>query len=71
METILAIAFGWSINIQGGEADELTEAATTFFAQSEEGKVVSKDVLITLTSKLLSETPRLYPKYIITCSTHR
>ena len=52
METILAIAFGWSINVQGGEADELTEAAQTFFEQSKEGKLVSKDVLLMLTSKL-------------------
>ncbi len=52
METILAIAFGRIINIQHGDADELTEAAQTFFDQSEEGKLVSKDVLIMLTSKL-------------------
>ena len=59
METILAIAFGWSINVQGGEADELTEAAQTFFEQSEEGKLVSKDVLLMLTSKLSFPIPHM------------
>ncbi len=51
MESILANAFGRSIDIQGGEADELTKVAQTFFEQSEEGKLVSRDMLVMLASK--------------------
>ena len=54
METILATAFGRKINIQGGEADELTRVAKTFFTQSEEGQLASRDVLIMLNSELLA-----------------
>ena len=43
IETILAIAFGPNINVQGGEADDLTEAVQTLFEQSEEEKLVSKE----------------------------
>ena len=51
MESILANAFGRSIDIQGGEADELTKVAQTFFEQSEEGKLVSRDMMVMMASK--------------------
>ena len=53
METILATAFGRKIDIQGGEADELTKVAKTFFSQAEEGQIASRSVLIMLTSEYL------------------
>ena len=52
METILATAFGRRINIQQGEADELTRVVRTFFSQSAEGQVASRDVLVMLNSEL-------------------
>ena len=51
METILATAFGRRIDIQRGEADELTRVARTFFSQAEEGQVASRDVLVMLNSE--------------------
>ena len=51
METILATAFGRRINIQQGEADELTRVVGTFFSQSAEGQVASRDVLVMLNSE--------------------
>ena len=54
METILATAFGRKINIQGGEADELTRVANAFFTRTEEGQLTSRDMLIMLTSECLS-----------------
>ena len=51
METILAIAFGRKVDVQGGEADELTNAAKSFFNQAEEGQLASRDVLIMLNSE--------------------
>ena len=51
METILATAFGRKIDIQGGEADELTRVAKTFFTQAEEGQLASRDILILLNSE--------------------
>ena len=59
METILATAFGRKIDIQGGEADELTRVAKTFFIQAEEGQLASRDILIMLNSKPLPHTPSL------------
>ena len=57
METILATAFGRKIDIQGGEADELTRVAKTFFTQAEEGQPASRDILIMLNSKPLPPPP--------------
>ena len=37
METILAIAFGRLVNLQRGEADELTSAAKGIFKNAEKG----------------------------------
>ena len=51
METILATAFGRKIDIQGGEADELTRVAKTFFTQAEEGQLASRDILLMLNSE--------------------
>ena len=51
METILATAFGRKVDVQGGEADELTNAAKSFFSQAEEGQLASREVLIMLNSE--------------------
>ena len=51
METILATAFGRKIDIQGGEADQLTKVAKTFFSQAEEGQLASREVLVMLNSE--------------------
>lgn len=51
METILATAFGRKVDVQGGEADELTRAAQAFFNQAEEGELSSRDVLIMMNSE--------------------
>lgn len=54
METILATAFGRKVDVQGGEADELTNAAKSFFSQAEEGQLASRDVLVMLNSEWFS-----------------
>ena len=51
METILAIAFGRKVDVQGGEADELTKAAQAFFNQTKEGGLSFREVLIMITSE--------------------
>ena len=51
METILATAFGRKVDVQGGEADELTNAAKSFFSQAEEGQLASREVLVMLNSE--------------------
>ena len=58
METILATAFGRKVDVQGGEADELTKAARSFFTQAEEGQLSSRDLLVMLNSESFSHTPR-------------
>ena len=45
METILAIAFGRVINLQRGEADQLTEAIQKMFAGLQEGQTLSLEIL--------------------------
>ena len=45
METMIATAFGRYVNIQRGEADQLTEAANTVFRSSEEGSPEAPDLL--------------------------
>ena len=56
METILATAFGRNVDIQRGEADELTKAAHSIFQQLEEGQLTSGDMLTMLFSKLLTHS---------------
>ena len=51
METILATAFGRKIDIQRGEADELTKAASSFFEQTEPGQPAARETLVLMTSK--------------------
>ena len=51
METILATAFGRKVDVQGGEADELTKAAKSFFTQAEEGQLSSRELLVMLNSE--------------------
>ena len=46
METILAIAFGRVINLQKGEADELTLAAQGIFKQSEKGTMPTARLIL-------------------------
>ena len=68
METILATAFGRRINIQRGEADELTRVVGTFFSQSAEGQVASRDVLVMLNSEppLLSLSLSIIDLFLLT-----
>ncbi len=53
METILATAFGRVVNIQRGEADELTKAAHDLFRRAEEGQSTSRGSIVLLTSKCI------------------
>ena len=46
METILAIAFGRVVNLQRGEADELTVAAQGIFRNAEKGTVPEARVIL-------------------------
>ena len=50
MESILAAAFGRVINIQKGEADEVTEAAKGVFAAGRDKKI---QISVALVSKLI------------------
>ena len=51
METILAIAFGRVINLQRGEADQLTEAIHKLFTGLQEGQTLSRDTLVFIVGK--------------------
>ena len=42
METILATTFGRKIDVQGGEADELTKTVNIFFGYSQEEQLASR-----------------------------
>ena len=46
METILAIAFGRVVNLQKGEADELTLAAQGIFRESEKGTMPTARLIL-------------------------
>ena len=46
METLIATAFGRYVNIQRGEADQLTDAANVVFRASGEGSPQAPDILI-------------------------
>jgi hypothetical protein len=61
METILATAFGRKVDVQGGEADELTKAARSFFTQAEEGQLSSRELLVMLNSESFSHAYPLHP----------
>ena len=50
METILATAFGRTVNVQRGESDQIVEAAYYIFRLSEEGSSFSIAVLLPLLS---------------------
>ena len=52
METILATAFGWAIDIQRGESDDLTRAVDDFFISIQEGEFFDANVLVSLFSEL-------------------
>ena len=49
---MLASAFGRQVDIQKGEADELTEAAEYMFDQVKEGRF-SRDAVVVVISELL------------------
>lgn len=51
METILATAFGRTVNVQRGESDQIVEAAYYIFRLSEEGSSFSIAILLPLISK--------------------
>ena len=51
METILATAFGCAVDIQGGESNELTEAANIIFRSLDEGSATNFHLMIVLSSK--------------------
>ena len=51
METILAAAFGRVIEVQKGQSDQLTKAASAIFATAHENKMSSIIFLTTLLSK--------------------
>lgn len=47
----MATAFGRKVDVQGGEADELTKVARSIFTQTEEGQLSSRDLLVMLNSE--------------------
>ena len=55
METVLATAFGRVIDLQRGEADQLTDACATIFSGLQEGKGLSGEFIILLLSELYWE----------------
>ena len=52
METILAVAFGRVIDLQHGEADQLTDACAAIFSTIQEGNSTSGPFIIFLLSEL-------------------
>ena len=46
METLIATAFGRYVDVQRGEADQITEAAGDIFRLSEEGAALSPDTVL-------------------------
>jgi thromboxane-A synthase len=57
METLIATAFGRYVNIQRGEADQITQGANSIFRAAEDGSPNAPDVLMAL----LSTFPWLEP----------
>ena len=52
METILAVAFGRVIDLQHGEADQLTDACAAMFSIVREGSSLSEQFIVFLSSEL-------------------
>ncbi|CAI8013015.1 Cytochrome P450 3A15 [Geodia barretti] len=50
METLIATAFGRHVNIQRGEADQITQGANSIFRAAEDGSPNAPDVLMALLS---------------------
>ena len=46
METLIATAFGRYVNIQRGEADQITKCASDIFRATEDGSPNAPDVII-------------------------
>ena len=57
METILATAFGCAVNVQGGESNELTEAANIIFQSQNEGSATNFYLITVLSSKFDQLSP--------------
>ena len=51
METLIATAFGRYVNIQRGEADQITQGANSIFRAAEDGSPNAPDVLMALLCK--------------------
>ena len=51
METLIATAFGRHVNIQRGEADQITQGANSIFRAAEDGSPNAPDVLMALLCK--------------------
>ena len=51
METLIATAFGRFVNIQRGEADQITQGANVLFRANEEGSPQAPDLLIAILCK--------------------
>ena len=51
MESLIATAFGRYVNLQRGEADELTEDAGTLFTSGQEDQALSPDIVLALICK--------------------
>ena len=54
LETLIATAFGRYVDLQRGEADQLTEAAAEFFRATLEESSFSPDALLVLLCKCLN-----------------
>ncbi len=54
METILATAFGRSVDIQGGESDQIVDISRMFFDTSKEENALSHTMLMPVLSKINS-----------------
>ncbi len=52
METILATAFGRSVDIQGGESDQIVDISRMFFDTSKEENALSHTMLMPILSKI-------------------
>ena len=53
METLIATAFGRFVNIQRGEADQITQGANVLFRANEEGSPQAPDLLIATLCKYI------------------
>ena len=60
MEVILATAFGRIINLQKGESDSLTEAASHFFASEDDTNNLGHEHILTILSESYSSGSGLH-----------